>query len=620
MKNVILKKSSFYCLLLIALFTLLSDKSFAQISSKIAFNYDESIIYMGSERYGFTGNGSFRFGHGSTDPSNSSWKEILRIDYGGLRLFDANIYLRGANDYNHGLKYAGSNFFPVPANTVVDGPVLFGWDGGALASTNHQYPQIALRWNAAGNVGIGTNTPNAKLDVIGDINSNKIAFPTPIGDGGTGEYIQNTKQSSSDPWGLSFFTGNANRMTILTNGNTHINDNTLYFRGITDTNHGLGWYGAGKLFAGTNVNGPVLFGNGGGALGTINAGTNHIALSWNVNGNVGIGTSTPNAPLQFANTISQRKVVLYEESNNDHQFYGLGLNAAVLRYQVAHVNADHAFYSGSGTSNSAELLRIKGSGNVGVGTASPSQKLEVNGNIKSTGVDFLLDNNSRRSGATGDSRRALVHDGNDVLTINFANDYTGGVKVGQDIYFAPDPTNASKLKLGIGTTPTKGKLHVKGSMNVENAEGTQVFHISAEKQLVFVGDSAWTQYNTSLNLPNSPIQQNKFSLWVSKGIVTQDLAIVNPADWSDFVFEKDYQLRSLEEVAAYIKKNGHLPEMPSEVEVKAQGYSVHDINKKLLQKIEELTLYAIQQDEKIKAQEKQFNSLEQRIKQLEANK
>lgn len=110
MKNVILKKSSFYCLLLIALFTLLSDKSFAQISSKIAFNYDESIIYMVSERYGFTGNGSFRFGHGSTDPSSSNWKEVLRIDYGGLRLFDENIYLRGGSDYNHGLKYAGSNF------------------------------------------------------------------------------------------------------------------------------------------------------------------------------------------------------------------------------------------------------------------------------------------------------------------------------------------------------------------------------------------------------------------------------------------------------------------------------------------------------------------------------
>ena len=44
------------------------------------------------------------------------------------------------------------------------------------------------------------------------------------------------------------------------------------------------------------------------------------------NGNIGIGTNTPNAPLQFASTLASRKMVLYESSNNDNQFYGLGVN------------------------------------------------------------------------------------------------------------------------------------------------------------------------------------------------------------------------------------------------------------------------------------------------------
>jgi hypothetical protein len=48
--------------------------------------------------------------------------------------------------------------------------------------------------------------------------------------------------------------------------------------------------------------------------------------------NVGIGTNTPNAPLQLANTAGNRKIVLLESANNDHQFYGVGINTSMFRY------------------------------------------------------------------------------------------------------------------------------------------------------------------------------------------------------------------------------------------------------------------------------------------------
>jgi hypothetical protein len=99
------------------------------------------------------------------------------------------------------------------------------------------------------------------------------------------------------------------------------------------------------------------------------------------NGYIGIGTETPNAPLQFANTGANRKIVLYETGNNDHQFYGLGINAGVLRYQVEQSASDHVFYAGAGTSTSNELFRIKGTGKVGIGTATPKSSLEVNGTL-----------------------------------------------------------------------------------------------------------------------------------------------------------------------------------------------------------------------------------------------
>jgi hypothetical protein len=63
--------------------------------------------------------------------------------------------------------------------------------------------------------------------------------------------------------------------------------------------------------------------------------------------------------------------VLYEGANNDHQYYGFGINNGVLRYQTDASNADHVFYSAASASASNELLRIKGNGNIGVNQPNP---------------------------------------------------------------------------------------------------------------------------------------------------------------------------------------------------------------------------------------------------------
>ena len=68
--------------------------------------------------------------------------------------------------------------------------------------------------------------------------------------------------------------------------------------------------------------------------------------------------------------------------------------------------------------------------------------------------------------------------------------------------------------------------------------------------------------------------------------------------WADFVFEDDYSLMSLNELDNYIKVNKHLPEIPTTQEVEENGISVGEMNAKLLQKIEELTLYVIELQKK----------------------
>lgn len=99
-------------------------------------------------------------------------------------------------------------------------------------------------------------------------------------------------------------------------------------------------------------------------------------------GKVGIGTSSPNAPLQFPNNILNRKIVLFETANNDNQYYGFGINGGMLRYQTDTPSSDHVFFSGTNSTTSSELMRIKGNGNVGIGTTTPTAKLEVNGFTK----------------------------------------------------------------------------------------------------------------------------------------------------------------------------------------------------------------------------------------------
>ena len=94
------------------------------------------------------------------------------------------------------------------------------------------------------------------------------------------------------------------------------------------------------------------------------------------NGNIGIGRSNPNAPLQFANDLRSRKIVLYEGTNNDHQFYGLGINNGIFRYQLDALTASHVFYAAAGSSASNELFRISGGGNVGIGQSNPTAPLQ----------------------------------------------------------------------------------------------------------------------------------------------------------------------------------------------------------------------------------------------------
>lgn len=86
--------------------------------------------------------------------------------------------------------------------------------------------------------------------------------------------------------------------------------------------------------------------------------------------------------------------------------------------------------------------------------------------------------------------------------------------------------------------------------------------------------------------------------------------------WADYVFDKDYQLKSLQEVKNYIDQHHHLPEIPSAEEVSKNGLSLGEMNKLLMKKVEELTLYLIEKDEQLQQQRQQMEKLQEQVQQL----
>lgn len=114
------------------------------------------------------------------------------------------------------------------------------------------------------------------------------------------------------------------------------------------------------------------------------------------------------------------------------------------------------------------------------------------------------------------------------------------------------------------------------------------------------------KWNTGIGIgTNNP----QYKLDVNGTIRAKEIKV--ETGWADFVFAPDYNLPSLEEVEAHIKAHKHLEGIPSEADVKENGVDLGEMNVKLLQKVEELTLYMIQQ-------KKEIESLKMEVQQLRA--
>jgi len=327
-----------------------------------------------------------------------------------------------------------------------------------------------------------------------------------------------------------------------------LNGNDLLLRGSSDHYHGLGYYGSSgnvadattpqkRNFADTPIDGPVLYGWAGGALG-----------------------------------IRQRQQV--------DATTGISLEKIALRWDWASVNI--------GSTALPMNFIVNGTGKVGIGTNSPNATVQIGTDVGNTlhccgdGRGVIITSNSN---GVNDGGRALLElhspKGINNLIIQSLNDNAFIGTLG------PNPKPLSIQQQG-------------GSVVMGDAVAGYICNLLVNGS-VGIGTTA---------IPTA------YKLAVGGAIIAEKVSVKMQGQWPvpDYVFAKSYNLPLLKDVECYVKANSHLPEVPSEKEINKDGLDVAQMNIILLKKVEELTLYLIDQNKKIEQQAKDIEMLK-RIKQ-----
>jgi hypothetical protein len=403
---------------------------------------------------------------------------------------------------------------------------------------------------STGNVGIGTTTPGALLHVNG----------------------QSSLGDSYDPifYGL---------VQVLRPANQPDNKFHLSFiragNGIT----GLGYMPNSNIFGFWYAN--------------TNAGTPLIAMT--PDQKVGIGLTGPAAllhvhnPVVPANTVGSVSEIAhftgvtanmsqFKFLHRRHTLNGSWENiGSRLQFATDATNQGYIEFNPAGDpygiaigSTSREIMRLKDNGCVGIGTTNPKEALQIgdrftiqDGGWKAINYNAAWDPNlslNVRMVAAASSSIYLTDLGN--IIMQTAPSGAAGSALTNAVHSLVIHNSG---QVGIGTTPTK---------------------------------TSFTDQN--------------YKLWVEGGIRARKVK-VDQTSWPDYVFDSLYYLRSLRDVEVFIQQNKHLPDIISAAKVEAEGLDLGENQAALLRKIEELTLYAIDQNKKLIEQQQKISQQDKRL-------
>jgi hypothetical protein len=332
-------------------------------------------------------------------------------------------------------------------------------------------------------------------------------------------------------------------------------------------------------------------------------------------------------------------------------FFG-NANHGIKRGYTVNGN-DVGFYTTSGdlylsTTNTTPQFVLKNSGNVGIGTTTPTAKLEVLGGVLGGVIDNKLEiarfsstianasllkifNTRLKAGGDWTSASTRIQQTIDVTDMGYLefnpNNGLYGLALGTQTGESMRLANGGNI--GIGTTTPTEKLEVAGNVVLSGANVKQTYNwtgISAFATGILGSTTNNSRFSISTNSAGEALSVNYlngnvgigttdtkgYKLAVAGEMIAERVVVKLTGTWPDYVFKKNYGLRPLEQVEQFINQNSHLPEVPSAQEVTDKGIDVGAMNAKLLQKVEELTLYLIEQNKEIKALKNKVEILEKK--------
>jgi hypothetical protein len=186
--------------------------------------------------------------------------------------------------------------------------------------------------------------------------------------------------------------------------------------------------------------------------------------------------------------------------------------------------------------------------------------------------------------------RAGSSNGKYVVDVKFEN-----INQPTGVYIQADGPNLSILntpKFGNDVDVPTGIIEISG----------KVIGISSTRWPIYLSEKVGIGTN---DIPSG------YKLAVDGNAMFEEVKVQTSDQWPDYVFDNNYQLPDLESVKEFIELNGHLPEIPSAAEVEKNGINLGTLNSKLLQKIEELTLYQIQLMERLEEQNQEIQKLKE---------
>lgn len=221
-------------------------------------------------------------------------------------------------------------------------------------------------------------------------------------------------------------------------------------------------------------------------------------------------------------------------------------------------------------------------GKVAIGATNPQAKLHIHSDSgEDAGIILEADNKN-----------------NDSAFIRFQDAYRY-ISVGTD----------NKMRINAGSN----NLHLLANRYCLNSESTYLENnnnlglqiVSPQKMGLQSGNITLTG-KVGINTENTT---SAYALAVDGGLITTKVYVQDVENWSDYVFDDTYKLMPLHELKKYIGDNKHLPEILSESEIVSQGYDLHEMQSAMMKKIEELTLYTLQQQEEIESLRKMVDEL-----------